>query len=130
MCLITKQRWRCWAIKDIVCYKVLSRGFDFSGCPIEVTPYTGTPVSEDILTGKDYFRAAGDFRIDDGGPERYVFGGMIHAYLSEKTASCALMTLDYRDIYKCIIPRGTRYMKNDKEICAKKIKFVEKINAI
>jgi hypothetical protein len=133
MCLTTVQTRWLRAKEDIVCYKLLDRDRFYNpiyaayvkGITEYRTPFRGIPIKDKVIEGKKCFRAKGCAAFGSG----VITEGAIHACATEEKA------WDYykygsmgNSIFKCIIPKGTRYAVGiDGDICAKKIKFIEKI---
>lgn len=129
-----------WARKDIECYKVLDT---YSGNAFW-TPYKRERVPDDAIKGKKCFRAQGKLEMREicyPGSQLYeVEGGVIHAFVDREGAIkiarsfMGVVSIDIESIpsiFKCIIPRGTRYImgiESEGQICAKRIKFVEKVS--
>lgn len=137
MCLTTVQTRWLRAKEDIVCYKLLDRDKFYNpiyalyvkGITEYQTPFRGTPINNEVLEGKKYFRAKGWSTFEPGLGGYHITEGAIHACATEEKA------WDYykygsmgNSIFKCIIPKGTRYAVGiDDDICAKKIKFIKRI---
>ena len=119
MCLYSKQKRLKIAKKDIVCYKAFEATNDNS----IVTPVLKIKPSIEELEGKKPFKAVGrtgkyklfsGFFLDD----MYEYGrGLIHTYIDKKH----IPTNPTFVIYKCRIPKFTRYVTGGGEIAAKKI---------
>jgi hypothetical protein len=134
MCLICDIFLKEKSKKDITCYKIV-----FSCIADEskhVTPYQLFPISNDVLDGKENFKAEGKEDIF-GLSSSYVSGGFIHAFTDFSSAHVCKRELAsnprfigrYRPkMYECVIPKGTIFVRgNYNEICAKQIKFVKEI---
>ena len=129
MCLTTKQtRWRI-AKEDIICYKLLN-GERVSLSEIEyTTPFTFTPVPKNVIEGKKCLRAKGWSQWEEVYDCFQITNGAIHACASEHEAwNYYKYGTMGTHIFKCIIPKGTRYAVGlFDDICAKKIKFIKRI---
>lgn len=111
------------AEEDIVCYKQLDLSpYKFFG-PIYTTPFTNTLIY--FMRKGKVFRAKGKinrysskFKNED-----CIDKGLIHCYIYKGKHYTGI------PLFKCIIPKGTKYIKdcNGREIAAKKIKFIERI---
>lgn len=114
MCLISKWRFPKKAKKDIVCYKVLKLSFDGK----LYTPF----MSKEVDTSKPLIAKGSSFSIFDPLEKK---GGYIH--------SCANCRSEYANqIWKCIIPKGTRYHEafDGCEYCSRKLIFLERCSEI
>ena len=129
MCLRVQKNQRFkYATKDIVCYKAL-----LSCRESIITPYVGIKINEDTLKGKVPFCAIGKGETRNRYLYKSVKSGYIHTF-SENIGDDFLKFGN--KAFKCIIPKGTRYIQgkflgqDDKYYegyASKKIVFVEKI---
>ena len=116
-----------------MCYKIVcvSKLYPWGTQEVIKTPFQDTNIPDDVINGKNYFRAEGNICVIKHGisKTRSIYGGVIHAYRDKDTAKNeAWPRSTGKVVYKCIIPKGTRYMIGVfSDICAKKIKFVERI---
>ena len=137
MCLITDKKDYTRAVKDIRCYKIVTKD---CLCNTYRTPFQRTPLpnylknyeQEDfdgISLDKSYFRILGRY---------FISKGVIHSFVKLKDArylkSCAFCNTKYRkyEIWKCIIPEGTMHYKGITEsskegYASKKLKYLRKI---
>lgn len=123
MCLQTIETKERIAETDIVCYKVL-RMLDDGRF---VTPFIGKKVSSKVLCGKRLFKPS-FFSIKDIRNVIYfkeIRRGYIHVYGSPYQT-----LFSNEKLFKCIIPKGTRYWNDNfySEYAARKIRFVEEMN--
>lgn len=131
MCLTTKQSNWLIAEQDIECYKMLEKWYDTWGNPYYRTPYREWLVRGDIINGKEDFVANGvphfsPMYIGSGHYYYQIEEGAIHAYqeLSKARSEAGLWCM----VFKCVIPKGTKYAVGlYGDICAEKMKFVQKI---
>lgn len=119
MCLVSEQRKLKRATEDIVCYKHLVWSYVY-GC--FKTPLQDARVSKRVINGLKPFRARGFVQKRKGLNCYFYEGGLIHAFANEPVG--------YKGphiVFKCHIPKGTRYVDSncDKTIAAKKIVFDE-----
>ena len=122
MCLPTIETKERIAETDIVCYKVL-RMLDDGRF---VTPFIRKKVSSKVLCGKRLFKPS-FFSIKDirnVGYFKEIRRGYIHVYGSPYQA-----LFSNEKLFKCIIPKGTRYWRDiyGYEYAARKIRFVEEM---
>lgn len=135
MFLSTTKRFTI-AKNDITCYKVLSipQSYVIGTNETYVTPFTDTPITKDIWTGKNCFIAEGKFEAIkltecplDGLYK--IEKGVIHTYCYSFTAK--KIACEESVIFECIIPKGTRYIKGgdgwNSCYVSEKIKFLKKI---
>lgn len=140
MCLTAKNN-HCFrvATKDIVCYKVV-RGEHLrdTNNPNKhtsnlryFTPYTMTLLPDEVINGTVPFEAKGTcqtFRYKD---ECLIEKGYIHTFAEYPKNWAAKHSCGWFEVFvfKCIIPKGTRYVKGTFEgttaYASKKIVFVE-----
>lgn len=125
MCLYSTERRLKRAKEDITCYKYLSWDY-FNRCL--VTPVMAMKIKdEDIINGLKPLRAKGLVQREKNSCGGYYFeGGLIHAYINQvNTYGDSSVNI----IFKCHIPKGTRYIQSkcDGSIAAKKIVFDELI---
>jgi len=126
MCLTSKWRFPKRAKKDIVCYKVLER--DDEGKLR--TPYIDTYINN-ISTP---FIAKGislsfDNKYEKGKGYIHTFTKLSFLELEYSTTLTFRFIFHPPVVFKCIIPKGTKYhtSTDGKEYCSKKIIFKEKI---
>lgn len=120
MCLISKWRFSKRAKKDIVCYKILEKMGGY------YTPYQNVKV--DVTKP---LKAVGDsitfFNPFSKG------SGYIHTISNLGLVKCYIngMGFSHPVIFKCIIPKGTKYheSQNDGEYCSRKIIFDRQIQS-
>ena len=113
MCLISKWRFPKKAKKDIVCYKVLRSSSDGK----LYTPFIG----EKVDTSKPLIAKGSSFSILNPLEKK---GGYIHTYKDRHYEYTVQI-----QIWKCIIPKGTRYHEafDGCEYCSRKLIFLEKL---
>lgn len=108
MCLTSKSNKLEVAEKDIVCYKCMA--FDELE-ELFRTPYQYVSIEKEIISGKKPFCAKGGlkkFKDKDG---NICFeGGLIHTFKSLKDAKELCDFWREGVIFKCIIPKGTKYV--------------------
>lgn len=146
MCLyITKDAKLKHAVKDIVCYKVVKRYTTFLGKQILFTPYTQSPLTDAQLSGKEDFCSFDKDEIEESkiGPGYEVSKGFIHTCINLESArwlsrllSLGLIYGEDIVVYKCIIPKGTRYYEGKwalspqrESYASKRIRFVEELKS-
>lgn len=147
MCLyITKDAKLKHAVKDIVCYKVLKRYTTFLGKQTLFTPYIQSPLTDVQLSGQeDFYSFDKDNNIEESkiGPGYEVSKGFIHtcanlesARLLSQLLSLGLCYGEDIVVYKCIIPKGTRYYEgrwalspHRDSYASKRIRFVEELKS-
>ncbi len=133
MCLTTTKNCFRYARKDIECYKVIIEGqYNF------MTPYTKSIIPFSVINGLAPFTAKGRaYTVTENGM-RNISIGYIHTY---ETLECALdecrtwmystCSDDQLTIFRCTIPKGTRYakgyFKKYEGYASKQIIFHEKI---
>lgn len=140
MCLISKTNIPLIAEEDIECYKII--------CLIKngvwVTPAVRVPISKDVLDGKVLLKAEGkkDIVLIHNGnflynryitEDSYKVGkGFIHTFAYGWDAGRDMSRApEHSALYKCVIPKGTAYLKGYDEYCgydvfaSEAIKFVE-----
>ena len=119
MCLTSKWRFAKKASHDIVCYKVLDKMGD---------EYY-TPYMETIVDINRIFKAKG-FSFSFLDPKEKG-KGYIHTYVTLHYAKEYVfeMACEKPVIFKCIIPKGTKYhiSKDCIEFCSKKIDFKSQV---
>jgi hypothetical protein len=118
MCLISKLRFPRKALRDIECFKVLYKNGDEY-----FTPYMDTVVNvNEPLKAKGWSISIIPYEKARG---------YIHTYSSLNVARASIMVLDDPSvvIFKCIIPKGTKYHISAyyTEYCSKQIKFISQI---
>lgn len=117
MCLKSKWRFPRRAKKDIVCYKILCReeGDNY------YTPYTNFKVDINIPL------KATESSLSKNGYLKSI--GYIHTYSSLEKALDEVLYFPSGVIFKCIIPKGTKYHRSrtNIELCSKQIKFIHKL---
>lgn len=98
------------------------------------TPYTDTPVTKDIWSGKSPFLACGYFqaaKIENGVDKGLyiITSGVIHTFKYSFHAKKRMG--EDSVLFECMIPKGTRYIEGDDGnyscYASEKIKFVKKI---
>ena len=118
MCLLIKDKKALIAEKDIVCYKKMEEFKHANGKSDYATPYMYIPVDSDIINGEKPFKAkcvgyGGAHRREKGMNHKYpeynyrIESGYIHTYQDFNAAYDGLYGTDR--IFKCIIPKGTKY---------------------
>lgn len=134
MCLTTKRILPNVALKDIEVYKVFLMKDDDSEL---VSPHQFTHYHNDVEEITPFSKRVLSERKMGCLFEREVGEGYIHAWQDKKHAHLSAMwiSLDFCHyvpiICKCVIPKGTLYFKGEKnDICAKKLKIVEKLNSV
>jgi len=116
MCLNTTKNCFRYAKKDIECYKVMIDG------PYHLkTPYVKDIVPFEVINGAKPFVAKGRaFTLTDKDKNtKTIFNGYIHTYttMDGALAECRSWNTERFEIpepliiFKCIIPKGTRYAK-------------------
>ena len=127
MCLETKQNTWLRAETDIKCYKKVFYKYSTNEY---YTPFQSVRIPKKVINGKRCFRAMGFAKFVKTIQRETLYsvqGGAIHAYSSEERGRAEVYF--YNDaLFECIIPKGTKYaVGNDNDICAKKIKFIKRI---
>jgi len=128
MCLYSSKENANIAEEDIVCYKVLYQPYIF--VKHYLTPYQYIEISNDIIDGKSYFIAKGEGNViyDDKSRKYLVTDGYIHTYANLNMAEESLYLTANMVIFKCIIPKGTKFYVGWREdYASEKIKFIKKI---
>ena len=136
MCLKTRN-FKCnIADEDILCFKVL----EFSQACGYMTPCIHSYVAQDILNGIKNMVALGEEEYNSHSTFMEINGGFIHTF---KCVEDAIVFCDYNDlfsngafhIFKCIIPKGTRYYDGTcfcygvmDSYASKEIKYLEKLD--
>ena len=122
MCLITNERRERIAECDIPCYKVLVE----YGVNKYRTPTIGALVPDDVLDGTRLMVASGDEEIHLDFGCYSVGGGFIHSYAELTLAEIKTYSLGYRALFKCVIPKGERYLvsSDGTQYASKSIRFV------
>lgn len=126
MCLLSKTDIPLIAKKDIICYKILTED-NYS--PYYYKDYTSAIKNSDIIQDKT------PERIEPFDNVFKISRGFIHTY-SELTIlkyelysiqSAFLLLGKVCKVYKCIIPKGSKYFVNTTgwEYCSKQLKFIE-----
>lgn len=130
MCLFIEKNSSKIAKKDIICYK---KCIQFEGNLR--TPYTRVPLPNNII---GYTQKAEGHIIIHGKknyfPPYYIINrGAIHTYKNKpKINNYDNFINNHIKIYKCIIPKGTKYYKgtdwfNTIEYASKKIKYIKDV---
>lgn len=140
MCLTTKRILPNVALKDIEVYKVYLMKDDDSEL---VSPYQFTHYHNDVEEITPFSKRVLSKRRMGCFFEREVREGYIHAWQHKSSArlaacyaclSACYTSLDFAYstpvIWKCVIPKGTLYFKGNTDICAKKLKIVEKLDSV
>lgn len=136
MCLVAKNN-HCfrYAKKDIVCYKVLRVTYQNVDNHLEllnyVTPFRLITIPDNIINGEAPFVACGKCTTIRTLDECLIDSGYVHTfaeYPQHWMANHPVMHV----VFKCIIPKGTRYAKGIfadgfVSYASKKIVFVEKL---
>lgn len=135
MCCFSRTKRFKVAERDITCYKMLSipEGYFVGINEALKTPYTDTPVSKDIWSGKSLFLASGKFQAKietlNYKPFYTITSGVIHTFMYSFEAKKYLG--EDSVLFECVIPKGTRYIEGDdghnRCYVSEKIKFVKKI---
>jgi len=119
MCLISKWRFAKKTSHDIVCYKVLDKWED-----VYYTPYMGTIVDINRIL-KAQGSSFSFFEPKEKG------AGYIHTFVTLDCAKKYIFEMGCKNpvIFKCIIPKGTKYhiSKDCIEFCSKKIDFKSQV---
>lgn len=118
MCLITNNLHKYIAEKDIVCYKIvnlrdnkiISYWYDFI---YELNKKYTIPVLQPI------FRKNGNIRIEKG------FHSYRNLYIAKYYICYDMFNLLPEIIVKCIVPKGSEYYINSKEMVSNQIIIVE-----
>lgn len=123
MCLLSKTDIPLIAKKDIICYKVLTED-NYS--PYYYRNYTAAIKNSDVIQDKTpecIKNFSNLFKISRG---------FIHTYselanLKYELYSTQSALLLLCKVYKCIIPKGSKYFVNTtgREYCSKQLKFIE-----
>jgi hypothetical protein len=128
MCLTATKNCFRYAKKDIECYKVIIEStYHF------ITPYTKTIIPFRVINGLEPFTAKGrTFAITENGMKNISIG-YIHTYetLGSALSECRTWGDEPVTIFRCTIPKGTRYAKGyckkHEGYASKQIIFNEKI---
>jgi len=128
MCLITMTKRGKRAKEDIECYKIVAFN-KLDG--VYFTPYQNCNISNDIINGKEDFKAEGKIKIR-GNSDKYEIGrGYIHTFIY--LIDAMMMMSNFHDflIFRCIIPKGTYYYKGlYGDYASRKIRFIEEIKCL
>ena len=123
MCLISKTDIPLIAKKDIICYKIL---MEDNCSPYYYRNYIAAIKNSDIIQDKT------PERIEPFGSVFKISRGFIHTYseltnLKYELYSTQSALLILCKVYKCIIPKGSKYFVNitGQEYCSKQLKFIE-----
>lgn len=124
MCLITKDIKPLIATEDIVCYKVLE-GEGTNIFSKYKTPYVERPCFPFLLAALNFPFIAFDEKVIIKRDYGYLIGkGYIHTYSSK----VSLDTHSSRvKVFKCIIPKGTFYYRDEDSYASEKINFLCRI---
>lgn len=123
MCLVSKWRFSKRAKKDIVCYKILEKmgeGYytPYQDVKVDITkPLKAEGISLSFSNNTRHEKTKGYIHtISNLGLVKYYIEGM----------GCS-----HPIVFKCIIPKGTKYHKSrdDREYCSRKIIFDEQIQS-
>lgn len=142
MCLILKKK--VWPVdaeiakNDIVCYKIIAKKVSqSSGIESYFTPFTKTWVDKRIIHGTLDFTPSPLSRRQLVCSSCLIAEGWIHTYKTLdgalKAVRCYFSHENYiLEVYKCAIPKGTRYFEGEDQISAPafasdKICFIEKV---
>jgi hypothetical protein len=114
------------AKSDIVCFKILIKTSDNRFITpvqrVEISPdclYHKQPLKASILS---YFRF---FKYHILGKRGIVTDGFIHTH---ETLNLSIYTPEYYTIFKCVIPKGTRYYRGlSNQYASRKIIFLEQL---
>ena len=121
------------ALKDIEVYKVYLMKDDDSEL---ISPYRFTHYLNDVEEITPFSKRVLSERRTGRLFEREVRKGYIHAWQHKSYArlSACSISLDFVHVtpvvWKCVIPKGTLYFKGNTDICAKKLKIVEKLDSV
>lgn len=130
MCQCTTQPKQLTAKTDKTVFKVVvfmdSQAF---------TPYTKTPISEEVLNGKKMFKANGRTKKKLDSIGWLVGEGNIHTFATAEEAfkdTNYAKTFGLPAVYECIIPKGTKYYAgflyaNIHTYASKQIHFVKRL---
>jgi len=137
MCLYSKTDKAKRAIENIVCYKIVIK---IDGDKCYKTPYFHAVINDNIINGKEDFKASGKKNIKENSLDFCVEGGFVHtfdnlekafiikSFLKKYHAAFGCSALEY-SIFRCIIPKGTFYFEGyDSDYASRKIRFVEMVN--
>ena len=141
MCLISKSSELIVADKDIECYKVVECGLNsLIGAKIGayITAILNQYIPRDVVKGERPFIAKGEIKPKQTKGYWIFKRGLIHTYrVFEAAKECQkyLNVLDDMQIYRCIIPKGTKYvigtddLKYSDDICyaSEQIVFKERV---
>lgn len=132
MCLVTSQREPKIAEEDIICYKVLIKNRDGLYSPILNVKYN---IELNIAHGELEIT---EVRIKNTADCIYPYnialycirGGVLHCYKSKHNAKEHRKWSCNSVVYKCIIPKGSKYYVSidDIEICSDKLILLTKIH--
>ena len=136
MCLVAKNN-HCfrYAKKDIVCYKVLRVIYQNVFNHIEflhyVTPFRLITIPDNVINGNVPYVALGKCATLRDLDECLIDRGYVHTFAEYPQAWMANHPVGHA-VFKCIIPKGTRYAKGIfadgfVSYASKKIVFVEKV---
>ena len=121
MCLVSKWRFSKRAKKDIICYKILEKMEEryytpYQNIKVDVTKplkAVGNSITflDPLEKGSGYIHTISNL-------------GLVKYYIEEMRCSHSV-------VFKCIIPKGTKYHKsqNDNEYCSRKIIFDKQIQS-
>ena len=137
MCLkLSEKRLPSVAEHDIICYKML-RFRKQAYWSFYETPYANMLVSDRIINGEENLKPWPEIRIT--GPMQKIDQGFIHTYANLDDAKHQQKWIsqagDTYDIFKCIIPKGTKFYDGEcfagaepvPGFASLEIKFIEKI---
>ena len=143
MCLVAKNN-NCFRIarKDIVCYKVIAiytaKGNYAKAIGNDkkyLTPYRKVEIPWEIIIGAEPMKAFGKCTTIRSGTECIIDSGYIHTF-AEYPKQWLVNINDSHPyhVFKCIIPKGTRYVKGtfygstlSESYASKQIVFIEEV---
>lgn len=118
MCLTSKWRFPKIAKEDIVCYKVLEVNID--------NRYFVTPYRKNIVDINKPYEAKEANSLSIFHPYTKT-KGYIHTFAFIPTLQNLKERFDNPVVFKCIIPKGTKYHRGNFAYCSKKIIFKERL---
>lgn len=143
MCLIAKNN-HCFRIahKDIVCYKIMAvytyneNYAKVIGCDKKyLTPYREVEIPWEVISGAEPMKSVGKCKTVRSGTECMIDSGYIHTF-AEYPKQWLINIGDSHPyhVFKCIIPKGTRYVKGTfcgggffESYASKQIVFIEEV---
>ena len=116
------------AEEDIIVYKALRYRSDMD---IYTTPFRNVCVPDDVIAGNSSMKPL--YNVNYDMITRNVGKGFLHSFANEYGARRLQKVLrrGTMDVFKCIIPKGTEFIKGDfcgdKSYASRELKFIERL---